>query len=60
MPAAVYLLIGLAIGGLLGLLIGWLLGRNRGQPADDRLAVELRQQLIQRDADLDRVAGAID
>lgn len=59
MPAAVYLLIGLAIGGLLGLLIGWLMGKNRGQPADDRLAAELRQQLIQRDADLDRLRGQL-
>jgi DNA recombination protein RmuC len=53
MPAGVYLLIGLALGGGLGLLIGWLLGRGRAAvPADSRLENELRQQLTQREAEL--------
>jgi DNA recombination protein RmuC len=53
MPAGVYLLIGLALGGGLGLLIGWLLGRGRAAvPADSRLENELRQQLTQREVEL--------
>jgi DNA recombination protein RmuC len=53
MPAGVYLLIGLALGGGLGLFIGWLLGRGRAAvPADSRLENELRQQLTQREAEL--------
>jgi len=53
MPAGLYLLIGLALGGGLGLLIGWLLGRGRAAvPADSRLENELRQQLTQREAEL--------
>ncbi|HZL79070.1 MAG TPA: DNA recombination protein RmuC [Candidatus Limnocylindrales bacterium] len=53
MPAGVYLLIGLALGGGLGLLIGWLLGRGRAAvPADSRLENELRQQLTQRESEL--------
>jgi DNA recombination protein RmuC len=53
MPAGVYLLIGLALGGGLGLFIGWLLGRGRAAaPTDSRLENELRQQLTQREAEL--------
>src|ERR1019366_7834343 len=53
MPAGVYLLIGLALGGGLCLLIGWLLGRGRAAvPADSRLENELRQQLTQRESEL--------
>jgi DNA recombination protein RmuC len=53
MPAGVYLLIGLALGGGLGLFIGWLLGRGRAAaPTDWRLENELRQQLTQREAEL--------
>src|ERR1019366_10364136 len=53
MPAGVYLLIGLALGGGLGLFIGWLLGRGRAAaPTDLRLEIELRQQLTQRELEL--------
>jgi len=53
MPAGVYLLIGLALGGGLGLFIGWLLGRGRAAaPTDSRLENELRQQLTQRELEL--------
>lgn len=48
MPAGVYILIGLGLGGLLG----WLFGRARVVAPDDRLANELRQQLAQRESEL--------
>ena len=56
MSNGAYLFIGLAVGGSLGLLIGWLLGRNRASvaPADARLENELRQQLTQRDTELNQ------
>ncbi len=50
-----YLLAGLAIGAVCGAIIGWLLGTRRSQSVpliDDRLASELRQQLVQRDVEL--------
>jgi DNA recombination protein RmuC len=54
MSAGAYLLIGLVVGGGLGLLIGWLLGSRRQTiaPADGRLENELRQQLAQRETEL--------
>ncbi|HAO79961.1 MAG TPA: DNA recombination protein RmuC [Verrucomicrobia subdivision 3 bacterium] len=53
MPAGVYLLIGLALGGGLGLLVGWLLGRGRAAaPADSRLENDLSQRLTQRESEL--------
>ncbi len=54
MSGGIYLLIGLALGGGLGLLIGWLLGGRRptGAPADSGLENELRQQKVQREAEL--------
>jgi DNA recombination protein RmuC len=56
LPAGVYLLIGLAIGGGLGWLIGWLLGSRKQAvaPADARLENELRQQLAQRETELNQ------
>ncbi len=49
MNPMLYLLLGVALGGI----IGWLLGARRSAPsADSRLEDELRQQLTQRDADL--------
>src|SRR5262249_20936976 len=59
MPVGIQLLITFVAGGLLGLFSGWLLGRGRAVPADDRLANELRQQLGQREADLDHLRGQL-
>jgi DNA recombination protein RmuC len=59
MPVGIQLLLAVAAGGLLGLLIGWLLGRGRVAPGDDRLANELRQQLAQREAELNQTRGEI-
>ncbi len=47
-----YFLIGVILGGLVGLLAGWWLGRNRAEPADNRLEAELRQQITQRETEL--------
>ncbi len=54
MNSALYILVGLAIGGLAGALIGWLLGQRRsmGGVADGRVENELRQQIAQREAEL--------
>jgi DNA recombination protein RmuC len=52
MPAAVYLLIGLVIGGFLGWLIGFLQNKKSVLPNDNRLESELRAQLQQREKDL--------
>ena len=56
MSNGLYLLIGLVAGGGVGLLIGWLLGARRqtAAPADARLENELRQQLAQREAELNQ------
>jgi DNA recombination protein RmuC len=53
MPLGFQLLIAFALGGLLGWLFGWLWGRARAPVADSRLENELRQQLQQREADLE-------
>jgi len=54
MSNAIYLFIGVAVGGGMGLLIGWLLGSRKqtAAPADNRLENELRQQLKQRETEL--------
>ncbi len=52
MPAVVYLLIGLAIGGILGWLISLAFSKRTATPSDNRLEDELRQQLQQREKDL--------
>ena len=56
MSNGAYLLIGLVAGGGLGLLVGWLLGSRKQTtaPADARLENELRQQLAQREADVNQ------
>jgi DNA recombination protein RmuC len=54
MPLGIVILISAAVAGGLGLLIGWLLGRAQrpaAAPGDSRLENELRQQLIQREAE---------
>jgi DNA recombination protein RmuC len=48
-----------ALVGLLGILAGWLWGRSRPAPGDHRLADELRQQLAQREAELERLRGQL-
>jgi DNA recombination protein RmuC len=55
------ILITTVIAGGLGLLIGWLLGSRKqtGAPADDRLVIELRQQLTQREADLTQLRSQL-
>ncbi|MSR42935.1 MAG: DNA recombination protein RmuC [Pedosphaera sp.] len=45
-----FLFVGLALGGV----IGWLLNGRRQTPHDTRLEEELRQQLVQREADLNK------
>ncbi len=47
-----YLITGLVLGGSAGVVLGWLIGRGRQTPTDNRLEVELRQQLAQREAEL--------
>jgi DNA recombination protein RmuC len=54
MPLGIQLAIAFLLGGGLGLLIGWLLSSRKQTtaPADTRLENELRQQLVQREAEL--------
>ena len=55
MPLGITILITAILAGGLGLLIGWLLGRGRtAAPADARLEHELRQQLTQREGELNQ------
>ena len=56
MSNGLYLLVGFVVGGGLGLLIGWLLGGRKQTiaPADARLENELREQLAQREAELNQ------
>jgi DNA recombination protein RmuC len=55
MPPSAYLVIGVVVGGALGFLLGWLYRRGQAVAPDDRLANELRQQLVQREAELAKV-----
>jgi len=56
MPLGIQLAIAFVIGGGLGLLVGWLLTSRKqtAAPADARLENELRQQLAQREAELNQ------
>ena len=56
MPLGFQLLIVFVLGGLLGLLIGWLMARGKQTvaPNDQRLENELRQQLTQREGELNQ------
>jgi DNA recombination protein RmuC len=60
MPLGFQLLTALVIGGLLGLLVGWLVGRARaGDGPDARLESELRQQIAQRETELNHLRGQL-
>jgi DNA recombination protein RmuC len=59
MPLGANLLVALIVGGVLGFLFGWLYGRGQAPAPDDRLANELRQQLVQREADLGKLRGQL-
>ena len=54
MPLGFQLALAFALGGVVGVLIGWLISRGRAAPADARLENELRQQLVQREAELNQ------
>ena len=56
MPLGIQFAIAFVIGGGLGCLVGWLLGSRKqtAAPADARLENELRQQLAQREAELNQ------
>jgi len=49
------LVIGGIVGAAVGFLLGWLYGRTKAVAPDDRLANELRQQLVQREGELAKV-----
>ena len=59
MPLALTILITAVLAGGLGLLLGWLWGRGGRAtvPADSRLEDELRQQVAQRESELNRLRG---
>ena len=61
MPLGIQLALAFVIGGGLGLLIGWLLGRGGRAiaPADSRLEEELRQQVGQRESELNQLRGEL-
>jgi len=42
-----------------GFVIGWLIGRARGGGSDSRLESELRQQIVQREAEIEKLRGQI-
>jgi DNA recombination protein RmuC len=55
MPVGIQLIIAAIIGGALGILFGWL--KWRGGGSDARLEKELRQQVSQREAELEKLRG---
>jgi DNA recombination protein RmuC len=55
MPLGIQLLIALAIGGVAGFFCGWL--KWNGKSSDTRLENELRQQLTQRESELEKSRG---
>ena len=57
MPVGIQILIALLAGVGLGIFIGWLLWR--GAQSDSRLESELRQQIGQRESELDKLRGQI-
>lgn len=61
MSEGIYLLIGFGVGGVVFFVIGWLSGSRHPAktPEDDRLEVELRQQLTQRESELTQARGKL-
>jgi DNA recombination protein RmuC len=55
MPVGIQILIALAVGGALGILFGWL--KWGGKRSDLRLENELRQQVLQRESELEKLRG---
>jgi DNA recombination protein RmuC len=59
MPVGIQILLAFIVGSLLGLLIGWLMGRGKSLPPDARLEGELRQQLSQRETELNQARSEV-
>jgi DNA recombination protein RmuC len=57
MPVGIQILIALLVGGALGILFGWL--KWGGKRSDLRLENELRQQITQRESELEKLRGQI-
>ena len=57
LPVGIQWFIAFVVGIGLGFLLGWLFGRGRAAPSDHRLENELRQQLAQREAELNQARG---
>jgi DNA recombination protein RmuC len=55
MPVGIQILIALLVGGAIGILFGWL--KWGGKNSDARLENELRQQVLQREAELEKLRG---
>jgi len=59
MPVGIQLLIALVVGGLLGFFFGWLKGRSHTVMPDSRLENELRQQVGQRETELNQIRAQL-
>jgi DNA recombination protein RmuC len=57
LPAGIQWLIAALVGGMLGFMFGWL--KWSGKSSDTRLENELRQQISQREADLEKMRGQL-
>jgi DNA recombination protein RmuC len=57
LPLLIQWLIAFVLGGLAGFFYGWLKGRARPAAPDSRLENELRQQIAQREAELEKLRG---
>jgi DNA recombination protein RmuC len=55
MPVGIQLLIALLVGGVIGILFGWL--KWSGKNFDARLEKELREQVTQRESELEKLRG---
>jgi len=57
LPVGIQWFIAFVVGIGLGFLLGWLFARGRAAPSDSRLENELRQQLAQRETELNQARG---